>query len=123
MQLFFNPEPSSDKINEIAEEVKYSIYKDASVNLINDTKELYSEEPMNYMNLLKTDANGKKSNYPGSDIWRFFKDNVQDYSIDNCHRNILVILTDGYMFYENTQMTEGNRTSYLTPNSLKRLNL
>ena len=123
MQLFFNPEPSSSKINEIAERLNIVFTKDASVNLINDTKELYSEKPYELYELAKTDANGEKSNYPGSDIWRFFKDNVRDYSIDNCHRNVLVILTDGYMYYEKTQMTEGNRTSYLTPNSLKRLNL
>src|SRR5690606_18486636 len=46
-----------------------------------------------------------------------------DYSISSCHRNILVILTDGYMYYDKTQMKEGNRTSFLTPKSLAQLNL
>ena len=123
MQLFFNPEPSSNEINEIANNLNIVFTKDASVNLIEDTKNLYAEEPLKLYKLAQADANGNKKNYPGSDIWRFFKDNVRDYSIDDCHRNILVILTDGYMFYENTQMKEENRTSYLTPNSLKRLNL
>lgn len=123
MQLFFNPEPSSNEINEIANKLNIAFTKDASVNLIKDTKNLYAEEPLKLYKLAQADADGNKKNYPGSDIWRFFKDNVRDYSMDDCHRNILVILTDGYMFYENTQMTEGNRTSYLTPNSLKRLNL
>lgn len=123
IQLFFNPEPTSDEINEIAENLNIHFNKDSSVELIKDTKYLYSTEPMRLYELAKTDANGQKQNYPGSDIWRFFKDNVQDYSIDDCHRNILVILTDGYMYYENTQMKKGNRTSYLTPNSLAKLNL
>ena len=123
MQLFFNPEPSSSKINEIADRLNIVFTKDASVNLIDETKDLYSEEPIKLYELAQADANGEKSNYPGSDIWRFFKDNVRDYSIDECHRNILVILTDGYMYYDKTQMTEGNRTSYLTPNSLARLKL
>ena len=123
MQLFFNPEPSSNEINEIANKLNIVFTKDASIDLIKETKRLYGEEPIKLYELAQADANGNKQNYPGSDIWRFFKDNVQDYSIDDCHRNILVILTDGYMFYANTQMTEDNRTSYLTPNSLKRLNL
>jgi len=123
IQLFFNPEPTSGEINEIAENLNIHFNKDSSVELIKDTKRLYSTEPLKLYELAKADANGQKQNYPGADIWRFFKDNVQDYSIDDCHRNILVILTDGYMYYENTQMKEGNRTSYLTPNSLAKLNL
>jgi hypothetical protein len=123
MQLFFNPEPSSSKINEIAENLNIVFTKDASAGLINETKYKYSHEPVKLYELAQADANGDKNQYPGSDIWRFFKDNVKDYSIDDCHRNILVILTDGYMYYENTQMKEGNRTSYLTPKSLAKLNL
>jgi hypothetical protein len=123
IQLFFNPEPTSGEINEIAENLNIHFNKDSSVELIKDTKRLYSTEPLKLYELAKADANGQKQNYPGSDIWRFFKDNAQDYSIDDCHRNILVILTDGYMYYENTQMKEENRTSYLTPNSLAKLNL
>ena len=123
MQLFFNPEPTSGKINEIAENLKIHFTRDTPQETLQETETLYATEPSKLYDLARKDANGNKQNYPGSDIWRFFKDNVQDYSIDNCHRNILVILTDGYMFYENTQMTEDNRTSFLTPNSLKRLNL
>ncbi|CAM4172421.1 hypothetical protein [Gillisia hiemivivida] len=123
IQLFFNPEPSSSAINEIAENLKISFTKNTPKELIEETKTLYQNEPLKLYEFAKTDANGNKENYPGSDIWRFFKDNVRDYSIDNCHRNILVILTDGYMYYDKTEMKEGGRTSYLTPNYLSKLNL
>tara|TARA_R100000935_G_scaffold29362_1_gene49664 strand:- start:20579 stop:21520 length:942 start_codon:yes stop_codon:yes gene_type:complete len=123
IQLFFNPEPSSSKINEIAENLKISFTKDTPKELIDETQTLYQTEPIKLYEFAKTDANGIKENYPGSDIWRFFKDNVRDYSMDNCHRNILVILTDGYMYYDKTEMKEGGRTSYLTPKYLSKLNL
>ena len=123
MQLFFNPEPTSGGINEIAESLKVNFTKNTPQEMLQKTEDLYSTEPLKLYSLAQEDANGVKKNYPGSDIWRFFKDNVQDYSISDCHRNVLVILTDGYMYYEKTQMKEGNRTSYLTPKSLDQLNL
>ena len=123
IQLFFNPEPSSSAINEIAENLKISFTKNTPQELIEETQTLYQNEPIKLYEFAKKDSEGIKGNYPGSDIWRFFKDNVRDYSMDDCHRNILVILTDGYMYYDKTEMKEGGRTSYLTPKYLNRLNL
>jgi hypothetical protein len=123
IQLFFNPEPSSSTINEIAENLKISFTKNTPMEFIEETQTLYQNEPLKLYEFAKKDSEGIKGNYPGSDIWRFFKDNVKDYSIDNCHRNILVILTDGYMYYNKTEMKEEGRTSYLTPKSLSKLNL
>ncbi len=122
MQLFFCPEPSSKKINEIAEKLKVVFTKNTSKAKINETLSLYNDMPSELYELAKDDAE-KSGGYPGSDIWRFFKYNITDYAIDECHRNILVILTDGYMFHENTVMKNKNRTSYLTPKSLKKLGL
>tara|TARA_R110002033_G_scaffold167528_1_gene206735 strand:- start:13654 stop:14559 length:906 start_codon:yes stop_codon:yes gene_type:complete len=122
MQLFFNPEPSDDKINDIAEKLRVSFTKQTTKSKLEETLKLYSEYPSKLYTLAQEDA--KIANgYPGSDIWRFFKDNIKDYCIDDCHRNILVILTDGYMFYNKTIMEEKNKTSYLTPRSLKALKL
>lgn len=123
MQLFFNPEPTSSGINEIADDLKIQFTKNTPQEMLQETEARYSTEPLKLYTLAREDASGVKKNYPGSDIWRFFKDNVKDYSISTCHRNILVILTDGYMYYDKTQMTEGNRTSFLTPKSLAQLKL
>ncbi|MBQ4819617.1 hypothetical protein [Aquimarina sp. MMG016] len=122
MQLFFNPEPSDEKINQIAEKLKVVFTKQTSKAKIEETLSLYADNPSELYDLAKYDAENL-GGYPGSDIWRFFKDNVQDYAIDECHRNILVILTDGYMFHDKTVMNEKNRTSYLTPKSLSKLQL
>lgn len=122
MQLFFNPEPSDERINEIAKKLKVVFTKETSKAQIQETLSLYEDNPSKLYDLAKNDAE-TLGGYPGSDIWRFFKYNVKDYTIDKCHRNILVILTDGYMFHEKTVMTEKNRTSFITPKSLKKLQL
>jgi len=122
MQLFFNPEPSDSKINDIAKKLKIGFTRETSKNNLEEALKLYAEYPSQLYALAQKDAK-KVGGYPGSDVWRFFKDNVKDYCIDACHRNILVILTDGYMFYNGTVMKEKNKTSYLTPKSLKAVSL
>ncbi|WP_428740163.1 hypothetical protein [Tenacibaculum sp.] len=122
MQLFFNPEPSDNKINEIAEKLKIVFTKETAKAQIDETVSLYALKPSELYDLAKTDAQNS-GEYPGSDIWKFFKYDVTDYCIDACHRNILVILTDGYMYYDKTIMNVKNRASYLTPKSLNQLRL
>ncbi len=122
MQLFFNPEPSDKKINEIAEKLKVVFTRQTSKAKMEETLSLYTNDPSDLYDLAMSDAE-KSGGYPGSDIWRFFKYDVKDYCIDECHRNILVILTDGYMFHDGTVMNHENRTSYLTPKSLSKLKL
>ncbi|WP_047245627.1 hypothetical protein [Maribacter thermophilus] len=122
IQLYFNPEPANEGINSIAEKLHIEFNRNTPKSRIEETNRLYAEEPIKLYGLAQADAKQAKD-YPGSDIWRFFKDNVKDYTISTCHRNILVILTDGYMYHKDTQMKEGNKSSYLTPKSLGALRL
>ena len=61
--------------------------------------------------------------YIGSDIWNFFQNNINDYCIEDNHRNILVILTDGYIYYKDSNFKEDNRSTYLTPELIRSYNL
>lgn len=122
LQLFFNPEPSNNEIHDIAKKLDIVFTKGTSKKYIEETQTMYNELPSKLYHLAKNDAEINKG-YAGSDIWRFFEQHVKDYCIDDCHRNILVILTDGYMFYNESKMDSANRTSYLTPKSLSRLKL
>ncbi|MDC7997034.1 hypothetical protein [Gilvibacter sediminis] len=122
LKLYFNPEPSNKKINEIAHELEVTFTKDSPQAEIQNTFEKYNSLPSTLYSYAQADAI-EKQGYPGSDIWRFFKDHVNDYCISSCHRNILIILTDGYMYYDQTVMREKNRTSYLTPKYTKTLPL
>ncbi|MBW1655235.1 hypothetical protein [Flavobacterium quisquiliarum] len=115
MQLFFNPEPENPEINSISKELRISVDKDnASKKLLNSINDTYSSKTASiYESAIKDDK------YIGSDIWNFFDSKVKDQCIDQDFRNILIILTDGYIFYEGTQIKEGNLSSYLTPQLIK----
>jgi hypothetical protein len=110
MQLFFNPEPKDPDINSISQKLKISIDKNnASKGLLNSINTEYTSQTSKIY-----ESAIKDNNFVGSDIWSFFDTKVKDQCIENDYRNILVILTDGYMFYDNTIMKEENRTSYIT---------
>ncbi|KAA0129748.1 hypothetical protein FY557_03285 [Chryseobacterium sp. SN22] len=118
MQVFFNPEPSEPKINDFTKELKVSFDKNTSKDYFASVEKKYSEIPSYiYQSALKD------GNYVGSDIWEFFKNKVKDYCIKDDKRNILFILTDGYMYHENTKFAEENKTSYLTGKLIKSNNL
>jgi len=111
IQLFFDPEPKNSKINEISNHLKYHLTKEnLNKNLLNEFKNAYLVFPEEIYELAIKD--GK---YVGSDTWRFFKNKAQNYCIEDGHRNILVVLTDGYIYHKSTIIKEGSQTTYLTP--------
>jgi hypothetical protein len=122
MQVFFNPEPSDPKINDFTKELKVSFNKDIPRSYFDSVDKKYAELPLNiYQSAIK---DGK---FVGSDIWEFFKNKVNDYCIKQDKRNILFILTDGYMYHQNTKFDENkensHKTSYLTTKLVKANNL
>lgn len=54
----------------------------------------------------------------GSDIWGFFNKQIDTYCIKPTHRNILIILTDGYIFHVNNKQKVGDAYSYIWPQTL-----
>ncbi|MEO8254969.1 MAG: hypothetical protein ABI554_11345 [Flavobacterium sp.] len=116
MQLFFNPEPLDPAINTIAKNLRIAIDKNnASKDLLNSINSNYATQTSKIY-----DSAIKDNKYVGSDIWNFFDSKVKDQCIENSYRNILVVLTDGYMFYEGTVIKEGNRTTYITPELIRK---
>ncbi|UJH90589.1 hypothetical protein LZ575_17650 [Antarcticibacterium sp. 1MA-6-2] len=119
IQLFFEPEPLNKEINSISETLKYKLTKmNVSNEILAEFSETYKTEPLKIYELAIQD-----DKFIGSDTWKFFKNKVQDYSIEEGYRNILVILTDGYMFHKDTRITEGNKTSFLTPEYIRSIKL
>jgi hypothetical protein len=115
IQLYFEPEPLNPEINLISDKLKFSLTKE---NISNDILEkinnTYSTEALAIYELAIQD---KK--YVGSDTWKFFKNNVNDYCIREKYRNILVVLTDGYMYHINSKIKESNKTTYITPETIR----
>jgi hypothetical protein len=119
IQVYFEPEPLNSEINNLASQLKLSFTKD------NTTKQSISKISPQYImassEIYKLAVAERR--YMGSDIWGFFKNKVKDYCIKPNCRNILFILTDGYMFHKDSKFMEGNKSSYLTPELIKSLGL
>lgn len=115
VQVFFDPEPRNENINAISNDLKYSVSRNnASLELLDKIKNTYATKPLEIYNLAIKD-----DEYVGSDTWKFFKTKVKDFCIETDYRNILIILTDGYIFHKDTKMKEGNLTSYITPQVIR----
>ena len=116
MQLFFNPEPLDPEINSISKNLRIAIDKNnVSKDFLNSINANYASKTSQIY-----DSAIKDDHFIGSDIWNFFDTKVKDQCIENDYRNILIVLTDGYMFHENSITTEGNRTSYITPKLIQK---
>ncbi len=119
IQLYFDPEPLNPEINSISTNLKFHIRKkNASIELLEKISEEYSTQPEKIYSLAIKD-----NKYIGSDTWRFFKNKIRDYCIEDGFRNILVILTDGYIYHKNTKIRQDNFTTYITPQDIRSFKL
>ncbi|MGG8497724.1 hypothetical protein ACQY1Q_15040 [Tenacibaculum sp. TC6] len=114
IQIYFEPEPADQTINQKSKELKLAFTKDLSKEYIVAAQLKYDSIPKQIYSIAK-----KSAKYAGSDTWRFFKEKVTRYCINECTRNVLVILTDGYMYHEETLLKDKNLTSYITPKNLR----
>lgn len=119
IQVYFEPEPLDAEINNLAKELRLSFTK---ANATKAGIEKVSPQFTSVATKIYEQAIQDKK-YIGSDIWSFFKNKVKDYCIKTDHRNILFILTDGYMFHQDSKFMEDNKSSYLTPELVKALKL
>ena len=115
IQVFFEPAPKNSNINTISSDLKYEILRtNVTLEKIDEISASYASKPSEIYKLAIDD-----DNYVGSDIWGFFKNKVKDYCIEEDHRNILVVLTDGYNYHEAYKRTEGNKTTFITPQTIR----
>ncbi len=115
IQLFLDPEPSDRSLNDKINKLKMSFTRN------NATKESIILTSKNYDSITKLIYENaiKDNKYVGSDTWKFFKNKVKDYCIEDNSRNILIILTDGYIYHKDTKRKEHNKTTYLTQQSIR----
>lgn len=116
-QVFFYPAPNNSQIALLAKGLKV----DMSKADIKDKKIILKEMKTQFnksLGILYSDAINA-SNWTGSDIWGFFSNRkVDDMCIREGYRNILVILTDGYIFDVNNKIKDGDAYSYIIPQTL-----
>jgi hypothetical protein len=113
IRIFFSPAPSNSAINSIAEKLNIDCSKldnKGRKNVYDILTELFTQNLTRiYQQSIQT------STWDGSDIWRFFNDDVKDYCIDKdtTYRNILIVFTDGYIYHRQSIVNNANRYSYL----------
>lgn len=115
LRALFSPPPASPKVNEVAAALRIDL---ANVDPA-EKKNVYDNVATWYAEGLEDIYSSviDSKNYVGADIWRFFAEGqVNDYCIESSsdYRNTLVILTDGYLYHEDSVERVANATSYVT---------
>jgi hypothetical protein len=120
MKVIFSPRPNDEEINNIASELSVDLSRTKNTK---EKKQIFDNMSSNFRKNLERiySKTIETKNYPGSDVWRFFKNDVADFTISDNenYRNILVILTDGYLFHEGSKDKEANRSMSLLPRDVK----
>lgn len=116
IKVFFYPTPNDSKIALLSQDLEMDLSKAQPAEkkqMLLDFQEKFNSS------LTKIyEATMQAKNWIGSDIWGFFKKQVDTYCIREDARNIIVILTDGYLFYAPNKMKDGNNYSYILPQTL-----
>lgn len=123
LKVIFSPKPQDPNVNLFAEKLNVDLSamdnkqkKDIHDNLTNT----FTDNVTKIYN-----STLSQSKWIGSDIWRFFKNDVKDYCIESKpnYRNILVILTDGYIYHQDSKDQNENRYAYLLPENIGKYKL
>lgn len=118
IRVLFNPAPSDPNINNIAK----NLSEDFSKKTNPEKREILPKIEDDFENALREiyELTLKSEEWNGSDIWRFFKYDAKDFCIDSdtSYKNILVIITDGYIYHDQSVDRQDNRTTYITPKYL-----
>lgn len=117
IKVFFYPEPSDAKVALLSEKLELDLgttpMKEKKPRLISFTDEFKNSLEQIYSSTIQT------SSWLGSDIWGFFNKPIENYCIKNGYRNVLVVLTDGYIYHASNKRTEGNCHTFVLPQTLK----
>lgn len=129
IKVFFYPAPNSSDIATLAEDLCIDITKYKGVDrriilegYLDQGKPSLKERFNKDLSVIYDKALAAKE-FPGCDIWDFFSNkNVDTQCVRDGFRNILVILTDGYLFDEKHKVKDGDACSFVTPATLKNPN-
>lgn len=118
IKVFFYPAPNSSDIATLAADLRLDMTeyqgKDKRIAL-DGMKEKFTKN----LSVIY-DKTIEANNWIGCDIWDFFSNkNVDTQCMRKGFRNVLVILTDGYLYDKYHKVQEGKAFSYITPTTLK----
>lgn len=112
MKVFFYPTPQDTRISELSKLLSVDIGSKNGVEKRTTLEAMRTVFPATLDSIYsKTLASNK---WPGCDIWDFFSSKkVDNLCVKNGARNIVVILTDGYIYHEKNAFQEGDAYSYI----------
>lgn len=116
IKVFFYPTPNDSKIALLSKDLEMDLSKAQPA----EKKQMLLDFQGRFETSLTKiyDATLKGNNWIGSDVWGFFKKQVDTYCIREDARNVIVILTDGYLFYSPNKLKDGDNYSYILPQTL-----
>ena len=118
IKVFFYPTPHSSDIATLSHELNINME-----NYNGKEKRIKLEEMKGLFQRNLTQIYNKtllEKEWIGCDIWDFFSSKKVDAQcIKKDARNIMIILTDGYLYAENNKIEKGNSYSYIVPKTLK----
>jgi hypothetical protein len=115
MRVIFHPNPPDPGINQAAARLNIDLSALGSKNKKHIYETLKTTVAENVSHIYQTTI--RQAVWPGSDIWRFFKNDVKEIAVDmdSSYRNLLVIFTDGYLYHADSKDRDANRYAYLLP--------
>lgn len=117
MKVFFYPSPNDSQISMLAQGLNVDIGAKKGVEkrkALDEMKEVFQRNLTQIYNQTL-----QQQDWVGCDIWDFFSNKkVDNLCVKSGARNIIVILTDGYIYYDNNKIQEGNAYSYILPQTL-----
>lgn len=120
IKVFFYPSPSDSKIALLSEDLELDLSAIEPAEKKGKLLHFQDKFEASLKEIYQSALNGK--NWEGSDIWGFFKKQVDVYCCKEDTRNILVILTDGYLYHQNNKLQNGDAYSYILPQTLANQN-
>ena len=124
IKVILSPAPNVDDINTIISQLNVDL---SQVSNNKEKKKVFDSITTDFEKNLEViyEKTIKTKKYLGADVWRFFKNDVVDYSVENSneYRNILVLITDGYLYHQASRDVIGNRSAYLTSRFINKAGL
>ena len=120
IKVFFYPSPNDSKIDLLSKDLEMDLSKAQPA----EKKKMLLEFQEKFSTSLSKiyDATLQGKNWIGSDIWGFFKKQIDTYCIREDARNVIVILTDGYLYYAPNKLKDGDNSSFILPQTLSNPN-
>lgn len=121
IKVFFHPAPTDPNTARIAQQLELNL-SEYDKSQIKEKMEAASNLTKNFNSDLQIiyDAAIQQSNFIGSDIWGFFNTKAQKNCVMDGYRNVLVVITDGYIYHKDNLNEDKaqKQSSFITKRSL-----